>query len=265
MTGKISEDTDVVTLVGGELIPVVSSGTNKITTPLEIKTYVKTDLVKADVGLGSVDNTADAAKAVLTATKLATARTIDGQSFDGSANVTVIAPGTHAATSKTTPVDADELALVDSAASNVLKKLAWSDLKTTLGLGASSAVTLTWGADTTPPAIGNGTLAARAVQFGPFIWVGFRLSVGSTTSFGTGPIYFQLPSPLNTNAVAYCAGPLMGLDSGTAFRSGACFMNSGENKIRFASEGGANSWGATIPQTWATGDYLTGSLMIPIA
>ena len=38
-----------------------------------------------------------------TATKLATARTIDGQSFDGSANVTVIAPGTHAATSKATP------------------------------------------------------------------------------------------------------------------------------------------------------------------
>lgn len=67
-----------------------------------------------------------------TATKLATARTIDGQSFDGSANITVIAPGTHAATSKTTPVDADELAIVDSAASNVLKKLTWANLKATL-------------------------------------------------------------------------------------------------------------------------------------
>lgn len=51
-------------------------------------------LVKADVGLGSVDNTADAAKSVLTATKLFTARnfTITGDgawtvSFDGSANV----------------------------------------------------------------------------------------------------------------------------------------------------------------------------------
>ena len=67
-----------------------------------------------------------------TATKLATARTIDGQSFDGSADITVIAPGTHAATSKTTPVDADELPMVDSAASNVLKKLTWSNLKATL-------------------------------------------------------------------------------------------------------------------------------------
>lgn len=38
----------------------------------------------------------------------------------------------HAATSKTTPVDADELGIVDSAASNVLKKLTWANLKATL-------------------------------------------------------------------------------------------------------------------------------------
>lgn len=136
------------------------------------KTYaqVKTalGLVKADVGLGNVVNAdttttanitdssnkrfvTDAQQTVIgntsgtntgdqssvtgnagTATKLATARNIDGQSFDGSAAITVIAPGTHAATGKTTPVDADELPLVDSAASNVLKKLTWANLKATL-------------------------------------------------------------------------------------------------------------------------------------
>jgi len=41
------------------------------------------------------------------------------------------ASATHAATSKATPVDADELPLVDSAASNVLKKLTWANLKAT--------------------------------------------------------------------------------------------------------------------------------------
>lgn len=46
-------------------------------------------LVKADVGLGSVDNTADVNKAVLSATKLATARTINGASFDGTGNITI--------------------------------------------------------------------------------------------------------------------------------------------------------------------------------
>ncbi len=66
-----------------------------------------------------------------TATALATARNIDGQSFNGTADITVIAPGTHAASSKTTPADADEIPLVDSAASNVLKKLTWANLKAT--------------------------------------------------------------------------------------------------------------------------------------
>ena len=46
-------------------------------------------LDKNDVGLGNVDNTADVNKAVLSATKLATARTINGVSFDGTANITV--------------------------------------------------------------------------------------------------------------------------------------------------------------------------------
>lgn len=35
----------------------------------------------------------------------------------------------HAASGKTTPVDADEFGIVDSAASNVLKKLTWANLK----------------------------------------------------------------------------------------------------------------------------------------
>lgn len=40
-----------------------------------------------------------------------------------------VAVDTHAASSKTTPADADEFALVDSAASNVLKKLTGTNLK----------------------------------------------------------------------------------------------------------------------------------------
>lgn len=68
----------------------------------------------------------------LQAPKLKTARAIDGQSFDGTTDITVIAPGTHASSSKPTPVDADEVPLVDSAASNVLKKLTWANVKATL-------------------------------------------------------------------------------------------------------------------------------------
>jgi hypothetical protein len=46
-------------------------------------------LDKTDVGLGNVDNTADANKAVLSATKLAATCNINGVPFDGSAAITV--------------------------------------------------------------------------------------------------------------------------------------------------------------------------------
>lgn len=46
-------------------------------------------LTKTDIGLGNVDNTADANKNVLSATKLTTARNIAGVSFDGTADISI--------------------------------------------------------------------------------------------------------------------------------------------------------------------------------
>lgn len=64
--------------------------------------------------------------------------------FVNATNTSDIAAIIHAATGKTTPVDADELALVDSAASNALKKLTWANLKATVATYYNSlAATLT--------------------------------------------------------------------------------------------------------------------------
>jgi len=59
--------------------------------PLASPTFTGTvsGVTKAMVGLGNVDNTADANKNVLSATKLATARNINGVAFDGTTNITV--------------------------------------------------------------------------------------------------------------------------------------------------------------------------------
>lgn len=45
---------------------------------------------------------------------------------------TLIGQYIHGATAKTTPVDADTMPLIDSAASNVLKKVTWANIKATL-------------------------------------------------------------------------------------------------------------------------------------
>lgn len=111
--------------------PTVYDGTSgRLVKQITYATF-KTNLalVKGDVGLGNVDNTADSAKSVASAATLTTTRTIDGQNFNGSANITVIAPGTVAATAKTTPLDADLFPIADTAASNVLKKVTFANLK----------------------------------------------------------------------------------------------------------------------------------------
>lgn len=83
--------------------------------------------------------------------------------------------GTHAATSKVTPVDADELPLVDSAASWGLKRLTWANLKATI---------LTWLQGTvfpSPGAIGGTTPAA-----GSFTTLSATGTLSTTVGNNTG-------------------------------------------------------------------------------
>lgn len=93
---------------------------------------------KSDVGLGNVDNTADVSKTVLSATKLATARTISLASdvtgsalFDGSGNISItatIVDNSHSHTlaniSDFPPsVSATELGYLDTVSSNIQTQL----------------------------------------------------------------------------------------------------------------------------------------------
>jgi len=131
LTGGVISATDTILVALGKLQKQITDNLATLTSHTS-NTSNPHSVTKAQVGLSLADNTADSAKVVASAAVLTTARNIDGQSFNGSNDITVIAPGTHEATGKTTPADADELPLVDSAASNVLKKLTWANLKATL-------------------------------------------------------------------------------------------------------------------------------------
>ena len=67
----------------------------------------------------------------------------------------------HAATGKTTPVDADELPIIDSAASNVLKKLTWANLKATFKAYTDTLYAVLSGGNTFT---GTQTVQAAATQ-----------------------------------------------------------------------------------------------------
>ncbi len=121
----------------------------------------------------------------------------------------------QAAPTKATPVDADGVILIDSAASNAIKRTLWSDLKNTLSnlfqiklltgyvSGAGSVVAT----DTVLQAIQklNGNDATNANLTGPITSVGNATSVAAQT--GTGSTFAMQTSPAFLTDLAL--GPLV--------------------------------------------------------
>lgn len=83
--GKVGE---LLTTAKTNLVAALNELYETVKSHLENKSNPH-EVTKAQVGLGNADNTADANKNVLSATKLTTARKINGVSFDGSADITI--------------------------------------------------------------------------------------------------------------------------------------------------------------------------------
>lgn len=165
------------------------------------------------------------------AAALSTARNIDGRAFDGTANITVVAPATHAATSKPTPVDADEVPLADSAASFVLKKLTVGNLRAAVSAGSGQ-----W----------------QPSHYGYIAWAYDPTLCSTTTLITAGLLYvtgIQIPAATTVTNIVAAVGAL---DSGLA---------AGQNFAAIYQ--GGTLLGATADQqtNWAT----TGLKIMPIA
>ena len=116
---------------------VLANTTASFTTADETKLDNITITQAVNLDTIETDSHTHSNKAVLDATT-ASFTTADETKLDGieaGADVTDagnVGSSIHGATAKTTPVDADTMPLIDSAASNVLKKLSWANVKATL-------------------------------------------------------------------------------------------------------------------------------------
>ena len=130
------------------------------------------------------------------------------------APVSVIVGDIHAATSKPTPVDADEIPILDSTTVFSLKKLTWVNLKATL-LTYFSALTSTWAISTT----GNATTATTAttatnIAAGTVGVLPYQ-SAASTTLFLAGNVSATPQFLTSTGTGAVAQAPILTGSTGT--------------------------------------------------
>lgn len=110
------------------------------------------------------------------------------------------------------------------------------------------------------PAIGNGTLSGRYVIVGGLCNIQISLTMGSTTTFGTGEWSFSVP----VVSAAASTGQVWALDDGTAFFIGICRINAGVATLAIFSNNAGSAWSTSQPFTWASTDQIELSLTYQI-
>ena len=176
----------------------------------------------------------------------------------------------HAASSKATPVDADETALVDSAASNGLKKLTWANIKATLKTYFDTLYYIVGGTDVAVADGGTGRSShtAYAVLCGGTTTTAAQQSIASVgssgqvlTSNGAGalPTFQSVPvdyaagnAALNALGVGtYC---LVRKNTSGAWTTGSNIAGSSLRVVGTAA-GGTWTTDQTLSGTWQNMGY----------
>lgn len=114
--------------------------------------------------------------------------------------------------------------------------------------------TPTWTGSSVNPALGNGTLTGRYFKYGNRCKVEIALSIGSTTTLGTGEWFFSLP--FTTDSLAGTNGMAVAVHSGSYYTL-ASQCGTSVAKCYALSNASSSPVGAAAPFAWASGDTLT--------
>lgn len=115
----------------------------------------------------------------------------------------------------------------------------------------------TWGASSAP-SLGNGTLTGSYAKVGKLVNVRIALTIGSTTTMGSGRWTFSLPF---APAAQQCLAAVSEDASATTRYGGGAWITPGTGVFAVAMGSGSNGASSTVPFTWANGDqlYISGS------
>ncbi len=135
--------------------------------------------------------------------------------------------------------------------------------RTLRAAGVWTSYTPEWTSSGTQPALVDGTLTGRYLMLHhQLARAQIRLTMGASTTFGTGVYFLSLPFQCSADSILYnAAGSGWALDTGTKESGGVCKLESTSTTFRIsaapAASGASDNWGQTGPFTWATTDVLT--------
>jgi hypothetical protein len=169
VTGTVIDAADTVLSAFGKLQKQISDNLTTLTSHTA-NTSNPHSVTKTQVGLSNVVNADTTTTANITDSSNkrfvtdAQQTVIGNTSGTNSGNETTTTIGSliNGATAKTTPVDADFLGLMDSAAANVLKKLSWANVKATIRTYFYGSTNWAWGL---PPLVVGRRYVAATVDF----------------------------------------------------------------------------------------------------
>lgn len=124
--------------------------------------------------------------------------------------------------------------------------------------------TPSWTSSGTQPSLGNGTIIGEERIIGDLVYLSINLTMGSTTTYGTGTYSFGLNTPAATMATIVAGGARCNA-GGTTFYSGITSIGSNSTTVIVAGPSTANVWGQTIPGTWASGNFMILTVIYPRA
>ena len=128
--------------------------------------------------------------------------------------------------------------------------------------GYQHTYTPTWTGSGSNPAIGDGTITASYQRHGRTVALQINVTMGSTTTFGTGTWAFSLPTGVPAPGAGNGHGVCRMFDSGTVIRTGVAIIDG--TSITAEADSGTGSIGTTVPFTWASGDKLSISITYTI-
>lgn len=143
------------------------------------------------------------------------------------------------------------------------------DLIPKIEMPVVTAYTPTWTASVSNPAIVNGTITGRYVRTGKLCFVNVNITMGASTTYGSGAWRISLPFTVANQGVNYF-GVATCYDNNAAARydQNCVAIANGVDVRQFVPQTAGttvNTLTSAIPFTWASGDIFAMTLWYEVA